>query len=108
MKQILILTLTVVMLASAPSLYAVEISTTTTQKKTPKKNRRLETVVYRVHLDCESCKKKIVEHISFEKGVRGLSISLEDQMVKVTFDARKTDSIKIANAINKLGYKIEK
>ncbi len=108
MNRFLVLTLAFVMLAPMSAIYATESSTSMTQKKTPKQNGRYKTVVYKVSLDCESCKEKLVENISFEKGVRALSISLQEQTVKVTYDARKTDSLTIEKAINKLGYKIEK
>lgn len=108
MKRILILTLETVLLASAPSLNAAECTDLVVQNQSPQKNKRTKRAIYKVNIDCEACKKKIVENISFERGVRGLSISLENQLVIVDYDIRKTDSLKIAKAINKLGYKIEK
>ena len=71
----------------------------------PKKEYR--TVTFDVHLHCESCVKKVKENISYEKGVKALEVSLEDQTVKVTYDASKTDETKLAAAIEKLGYEVK-
>ena len=64
-----------------------------------KPKKEYVTVVYDVHLHCESCVKKVTE-----KGVKKLDVSLENHTVTVTFDPSKTDAGKIAAAIRKLGY----
>ena len=69
-----------------------------------KPKKEYVTVVYDVHLHCESCVKKVTGNISFEKGVKKLDVSLENHTVTVTFDPSKTDAGKIAAAIRKLGY----
>jgi len=71
----------------------------------PKKEYR--TIVYDVHLHCENCVKKVKENISFEKGIKALEVSLEEQTVTVTYDPAKTDEKKIAEAIAKLGYEVK-
>ena len=62
------------------------------------------TVVYETSMDCEHCVKKITENVSFEKGVKDLSTNLADRSVTVVFEAAKTDTLKLGNAIRKLGY----
>lgn len=66
----------------------------------------LVTVVYSVGLHCNNCKKKVENNIAFEKGVKDLQVNLEDKTVTVTFRTDKTDSEKIKEAIEKLGYTV--
>lgn len=62
------------------------------------------TVVYCSTVDCKNCEKKVMENISFEKGVRDVSVDLEQKTVSVVFDESKTDTLTLAKAIRKLGY----
>ena len=63
-----------------------------------------KTVVYKTDLDCANCVKKITENVSFEKGVKDLKAELATQEVTIVFDPAKTDTLKLGNAIRKLGY----
>ncbi len=71
----------------------------------PKKD--VKTVVFKVGLHCQNCVKKVKENISFEKGVKGLDVSLDNKTVTVTYDPTKTDVQTLKKAIEKLGYKAE-
>lgn len=71
-----------------------------------KPQKKTETVTFSVSMDCRNCEKKITENISFEKGVKDLSTDLPSRTVKVEFDPVKTDTLKLAAAIRKLGYKV--
>ena len=62
------------------------------------------TVVYASTVECKNCEKKVMENISFEKGVKDVSVDLSDQSVKIVFDEAKTDTTTLAKAIRKLGY----
>ena len=62
------------------------------------------TVVYASNVECKNCEKKVMENISFEKGVKDVSVDLSDQSVKIVFDEAKTDTTTLAKAIRKLGY----
>ena len=68
----------------------------------PKPERR--TVVYSSNVDCESCKKKVMENVAFEKGVKDISVDIEKETVSVVFDETKTDTTTLAKAIRRLGY----
>lgn len=72
----------------------------------PKPKKELRTVNYRVQLHCKECVMKINENISFEKGVKGLDVSLDKQTVKITYDPSKTDESKLKAALAKIGYKV--
>lgn len=72
----------------------------------PKKPKvSTKTVVYQTTLDCENCAKKIMENVSFEKGVKDLRVDVPAKQVTVVFDAAKTDTLALRKSINKLGYK---
>lgn len=72
----------------------------------PKKD--LKTVTFKSNPHCKACANKIQENIAFEKGVKDLKISVEEQTITITYDAAKTSEEKLAAAIKKLGYKAEK
>lgn len=77
-----------------------------TLSASPKKPKAsTKTVVYQTTLDCEKCAKKIMENVSFEKGVKDLKVDVPTKQVTVTFDSAKTDTLALRKSINKLGYK---
>ena len=59
-----------------------------------------------VTMHCEKCVKKINDNVSFEKGVKDLSVSLDKKTVTVTYDPARTDVARLKAAIEKLGYKV--
>jgi len=66
--------------------------------------KKTEKVVFDTKLHCEKCVKKVVENISYVKGVKDLDVSLKEQKITVTFDPEKTDAAKLSSEIKKLGY----
>ena len=64
-------------------------------------------VTFKTSIRCHNCVKKITENISFEKGVKDLSVSLDSKTVKITYDPSKTDEATLAKALEKLGYRVE-
>ena len=72
----------------------------------PKKKGEIRNVKFNVHLHCENCVKKVQENIAFEKGVKGLEVSLEDQTVAIKYDAAKTSEQTLKAAIEELGYPV--
>lgn len=81
-------------------------TTETSASMQKKKKAEIKEVVFNVGLHCENCVKKVTENISFEKGVKDLKVSLEDQTVTVKFDAAKTSEETLRAAIQKLGYPV--
>lgn len=61
-------------------------------------------VTYVTTLHCKNCAKKIEENVSFEKGVKDLKTNVDDKTVTIVYDIAKTDTLKLGNAIRKLGY----
>lgn len=69
-----------------------------------KKNEKWEKVVFSTHIHCESCVAKLEANLAYEKGVKDLEISLEDQTVTFRFDPKKTTKEKLSAAMAKIGY----
>lgn len=109
MKKTITLILAVMMTVSLSSSYAAiseSAATETAVQKKPKKKAELKDVTFLVHLHCENCVKKVQENIAFEKGVKDLKVSLEDQTVAVKYDASKTSEAVLKSAIETLGYPV--
>ena len=106
MKRLLILTVAALFLA-APSAMAQNTGKAKIEK-TSKADENICTVTFETDMSCESCVKKVNENIAFEKGVKDLRVSLEEEKITVKFDKRKTSEEALAESIRKLGYKAEK
>ena len=55
-------------------------------------------------MHCESCENKIKKNLRFEKGVKKIETSVEEQTVTVTYDATKTDVKALQKAMKNIGY----
>ena len=53
---------------------------------------------------CDKCKARIEEGLSFEKGVKAVNFDVKSQVVTVKYNSQKTSSDKIKTAITKIGY----
>ena len=56
-------------------------------------------------MHCSGCEDKIKGNLRFEKGVKQIECSIEEQRVTITYDADKTSSEKIIQSFGKFGYK---
>lgn len=63
--------------------------------------------VYQTNLHCKNCAAKIVDNVSFEKGVKDLKTDVEKKTVTIVYDTKKTNTVKLRDAIKKLGYSAE-
>ena len=61
-------------------------------------------VTFVTSLDCGHCATKIKENVSFEKGVKDLSVDVPTKTVTITYNPAKTDTLKLGKAIRDLGY----
>ena len=91
---------TIIIIITALMAFSVSLSAG------PKKKADLKEVTFSVHLHCENCVNKVQENIAFEKGVKDLKVSLENQTVFVKYDANKTSEATLKAAIGKLGYPV--
>lgn len=94
------------LIMAAPAAMAQNPEKTRTEKGS-KQDENICKVTFETDMTCESCVSKVEENISFEKGVKGLIVSLEEERIIIKYDKRKTDEDKLAAAIKKLGYKAE-
>jgi len=61
------------------------------------------TTVPQMH--CEACENKIKGNMRFEKGIKAIETNVEEQTVKLTYDADKTTVEKLLKGFEKFGYK---
>ena len=55
-------------------------------------------------MHCENCENKIKDNIRFEKGIKKIETSIENQTVTITYDADKNSAENIMKAFSKIGY----
>lgn len=53
---------------------------------------------------CEMCKKTIEEGLIFEKGIKSVSLDLENFVLTVVYNPKKTNPDEIRNKVSGLGY----
>ena len=106
MKRILIMAVAALFL-SAPAVFAQNQEKTKTGKAS-KADENICSVTFETDMSCESCVEKVNENIAFEKGVKGLRVSLDEERITVKYDKCKTSEEALAELIRKLGYKAQK
>lgn len=109
MKTIIIILAAMMAMPFAASADAMSVSESTSlidSKPSKKKKAELKEVTFHVHLHCANCVKKVEENIAFEKGVKDLKVSLDNQTVYIKYDAAKTSEATLKAAIEKLGYPV--
>jgi copper chaperone CopZ len=65
------------------------------------KTKKLEV---KTSLQCEMCKERIINNLSFEKGIKDIEVNIEEKTVTVTYNTDRTTPEKIRTAISKIGY----
>ena len=65
-------------------------------------------VCFAVTMSCHSCQQKIEKNMAYEKGVKDLEVSLDNETVIITYRPDKTDEEQLKAALQKLGYKVVK
>ena len=66
----------------------------------------IKTVIFptQPQMHCARCEKKIKGNLRYEKGVKRIDTSVEQQKVTVKYDADKTSAEKLQEAFKKFGY----
>ena len=108
MKKTIIAILAAMLAFSASAAYAADTTELSAQilKQAKKQKGEVKEVTFLVHLHCANCVKKVEENIAFEKGVKDLKVSLDDQTVYIKYDSAKTSEETLKAAITKLGYPV--
>lgn len=67
----------------------------------------IKTVIFTTtpQMFCENCENRVKGNLRYEKGVKDIQTSLEDQKITVQYDADKTSPEKLEKALDKIGYK---
>jgi copper chaperone CopZ len=65
---------------------------------------KFKKIEVKVSLQCEMCKERILNNLSFEKGIKDIDVNIEEKTVTVTYNSDKTTPEKIRTAISKIGY----
>lgn len=65
---------------------------------------QIQTVEIHTSAQCEMCKKKIEKKVIAVKGVKNAVLDLKTKIVKVKYDAQKTQVNAIKMAITQAGY----
>ena len=66
----------------------------------------IKTVIFTTQpqMHCAGCEKTIKGNLRYEKGVKRIDTSVEQQKVTVKYDADKTSAEKLQKAFKKFGY----
>ena len=107
MKRIVVIAIAALMGFSAYAAGTSVTETSVSSQVFKKSKAEIKEVVFHAHLHCNSCVKKVQENIAFEKGVKGLEVSLEKQTIAVKFDAAKTSVETLKAAIQKLNVPVK-
>ena len=107
MKRIVVIAIAALMGLSAYAAGTSVTETSVSSQVFKKSKAEIKEVVFHAHLHCNSCVKKVQENIAFEKGVKGLEVSLEKQTVAVKYDAAKTSVETLKTAIQKLNVPVK-
>ncbi len=76
--------------------------------QTADKKAKTETVTFNVSMDCHSCQAKLEKNIPWEKGVKDMTVDLENKTVTIKYDPAKTDEATLKKAVEKLDFTCEK
>ncbi|MDM8161909.1 heavy metal-associated domain-containing protein [Labilibaculum sp. K2S] len=71
------------------------------------KEKKVDTVIFKVEMDCVGCTSKIEKNIPFEKGVKDLKVDFKKQQVSITFKTKVTSKEKLKKAVEKLEFKVQ-
>lgn len=107
MKRIVVIAIAALMGFSAYAAGTSVTETSVSSQVFKKSKAEIKEVIFHAHLHCNSCVKKVQENIAFEKGVKGLEVSLEKQTIAVKYDAAKTSVETLKAAIQKLNVPVK-
>jgi mercuric ion binding protein len=61
-------------------------------------------VTFKSSINCNMCKEKIEGDLPLTKGVKKVTVNVEEKTITVVYNDGKTDEAKIKKAISKIGY----
>lgn len=66
--------------------------------------KKEETIIIKTSAVCGMCKERIENEMSFEKGVKDVSLNVKTKMLTITYKTSKTNPEKLKTAVTKIGY----
>ncbi|MFY0652894.1 MAG: cation transporter [Cyclobacteriaceae bacterium] len=69
-----------------------------------KKGKGEETVKVKTSAICEMCKEALEHDLAFEKGVKNSNLNLDDKVLTIVYNPKKTSAEKIRKRITMVGY----
>ena len=66
--------------------------------------QRDTTIKIKTSSQCEQCKKRLENSLSFEKGVKSIVLDIDTKEITVKYNPQKTNAEKLKIAISKTGY----
>ncbi|MPQ48332.1 cation transporter [Marinifilum sp. N1E240] len=69
--------------------------------------KKVESVVFKVEMDCMGCAGKIEKNIPYEKGVKELKVDFKNQKVTISYKTDKTNKENLKKALEKLKFKVK-
>ncbi len=86
------------------TILTVMIIISVTMTVRSQEQKKEETITIKTSAVCGMCKERIEEGMSFEKGVKEVSLNVQTKMLTVTYKTSKTDPEKLRTAVTKIGY----
>lgn len=74
-----------------------------------KKSKKAETAttVFVTDIECENCKKKVLNSIPFERGVKDVQVDVPTKEVTVTYDKAKSSDEALLEAFDRIKVEAE-
>lgn len=85
-------------------LLLITISTSVSAQKDPIAVEKRYKIEIQTSAICEMCKHTLERDMAFEKGVKESSLNLDNKVISVTYNPRKTDGQTIRKRIAMIGY----
>jgi len=68
------------------------------------KPEKIEKLEIKTSIQCGMCEERIIDNLTFEKGVKDIKVDIDTKIVTVTYRTDKTDPDKIRKVISDCGY----
>lgn len=108
-QRVVLIFIAVMLLTPVNAVFAASTSVDSEFVQKPKKKKskaQVKAVVFHAEIHCKNCVKKIEENVAFEKGVKDMKVSMENQTVELKYNSNATSVEKLQKAIEDLGYKV--
>lgn len=61
-------------------------------------------VSFQTSAKCKMCKSRLEKDLALTKGVQDAKLNLDDKVMTIVYNTKKTDKTKLQKAINDIGY----